>query len=129
MIGGKRDFWSLVEQTAGCWLWVGYTKRDGYGQYLGRPAHRVAYELVVGPIPPGLQIDHLCNNAPCVRPEHLEAVTPQENNRRRDNGGTHCKSGHPYDEANTYIRPNGCRDCRACIRMRARAYYRRKRAA
>lgn len=69
-----------------CWGWVGYVTPNGYGMVGdGRRvtyAHRLAYELYVGPIPPGLHIDHLCRERRCVRPDHLEAVTQAENNRR-----------------------------------------------
>lgn len=66
-----------------CWPWVGSVTGDGYGQMRGRGAHRVAYELHVGPIPTGLVIDHLCHVRHCVNPRHLEAVTNQENSRRQ----------------------------------------------
>lgn len=87
-------FWSKVERTTaeGCWLWRGQLNAWGYGHFrrtlgpgLGRTvkAHRLAYELSVGPIPEGLTLDHLCGQRACVRPDHLEPVTNAENLRRR----------------------------------------------
>ncbi len=115
------QFWGQVVKTDGCWLWSGKIDK-GYGRYNGRGAHRVAYELTVGPIPSGLEIDHVCRTPLCVRPDHLEPVTRLENMRRRYATYTACINGHQYDEANTYIMPRGYRDCRACIRERARRY-------
>lgn len=71
----------------GCWEWTGTLNRDGYGSFqlghgVAARAHRVLYEQLVGPIPEGLHIDHLCYNPCCVRPDHLEPVTQAENNRR-----------------------------------------------
>jgi hypothetical protein len=87
-------FWSKVDRPAGdgCWTWLGQTNQWGYGHFrrtlapgLHRTvkAHRFAYELVVGPIPAGLTLDHLCGTQSCIRPEHLEPVTNAENLRRR----------------------------------------------
>ena len=126
-------FWSMVMRGGDdeCWLWTGGHSGSGYGAFSpGKratpiPAHRYAYESVVGPIPEGLEIDHLCRNRGCVNPKHLEPVTPQENIRRADlaNGkgsaATHCPHGHAYDEANTRHYA-GRRHCRACARERAR---------
>lgn len=83
----EQRFWQKVEKSAdGCWLWAGTILPSGYGQFrvgLGRArAHRFAYELLVGEIPEGLTIDHLCRNIRCVNPDHLEPVTAAENVRR-----------------------------------------------
>jgi hypothetical protein len=82
----EARFWSYVEKTEDCWLWVGAIGSSGYGRLkvAGRDvgAHRFAFELLVGPIPEGLTIDHLCRNRPCVKPDHLEPVTLAENTRR-----------------------------------------------
>jgi hypothetical protein len=122
-------FWAKVDKThpSGCWLWTAGRTANGYGQFTNKGtllAHRVAFELLVGPIPDGCVVDHLCRVRLCVRGEHLEAVTFAENSQR---GGIpiapkiHCPQGHPYDEANTYIRPDGRgRDCRICRNDRQR---------
>lgn len=113
-----------------CIEWAGYIKPNGYGQTgAGEPAHRAAYVASRGPIPEGLEIDHLCRNKQCVNPDHLEPVTRAENARRRFADYTHCANGHEYTIANTYRRPSGFRDCRACGRERVRAYKSRKKAA
>lgn len=110
----------------GCIEWIASVQGEGYGQfYRGQvargghgkiAAHRWSYEYHVGPIPDGLQIDHLCRNRLCVNPDHLEPVTPQVNNSRSLGNGskTHCPWGHPYDVANTYVSPRGGRVCRIC---------------
>lgn len=85
-------------------------------------AHRLAYARVNGAIPEGLEIDHVCRNKQCVNPLHLEAVTHNENIRRRYADYTHCVNGHEYTPENTYIRTNGYRDCRVCIRARVKKY-------
>lgn len=77
----------MVDRTDGCWIWTGHVGKRGYGTVMGerrKPllAHRVMYEKYVGPIPDGLQLDHLCRNRKCVNPKHLEPVTTQENTRR-----------------------------------------------
>lgn len=107
-----------------CWMWLAARDRFGYGcTSLGRGrsrrAHRVIYEWLVGPIPDGLTLDHLCRNKSCVNPSHLEPVTMAENNRRSNNFAgvnsrkTHCPKGHDY-ATNTIRRSNGKRECKAC---------------
>jgi hypothetical protein len=97
--------------------------------------HRWVYEQLVGPIPAGLVLDHLCRNPACVRPMHLEPVTQQENILRGQGLAaanavkTECSRGHPYTEANTYRRPDGYRDCRECVNLRSRERNERRRAS
>lgn len=116
-----------------CWLWRRAVSRNGYGIFFvkdahGRPigggyAHRYAYITFKGPIPEGLELDHLCRVRHCVNPDHLEPVTRRINTlrglkpdqiRRLHADLTHCKRGHPFDEANTIMRPTGGRRCRLC---------------
>lgn len=119
-----------VDRFTGCWEWVAFSDKIGYGRYqlCGRQmlAHRVSYEAECGPIPDGLVIDHLCRNPSCVNPAHLEAVTQLENVRRGKSGlhnarKTHCPRGHEYTPENLLPRKNGKRDCRECSRIRDRA--------
>lgn len=115
-----------------CWIWTGakYTHTShGKFWFTGRvrPAHAASYELFVGPIPEGLEIDHLCRVPSCVNPKHLEAVTHQENMARGFYGmATHCPEGHPYEGDNLYLDPRGERQCRACRRA-AMARFNQKR--
>ena len=125
-------FWSKVNFTDSCWLWTAHKVGKGYGRYWanGRMvlAHRFSYELLVGPIPEGLQIDHLCRIRECVNPRHLEVVTGKENQRRghinQNTRKTHCPQDHPYDEVNTLIScgKRYCRTCRNTRRREARAW-------
>lgn len=119
----QRVLAAITATPTGCWQWTGTVTDQGYGTIWvngkNRKAHRVTYEMFVGPIPDGLTLDHLCRNRPCVNPEHLEPVTQLINNLRGDTLGarnlakTHCPRNHPYDAENTeWYR--GHRYCRAC---------------
>lgn len=129
-------FLAKVERTdSGCWVWRGAIARPGYGRFfLGTTvqwAHRCAYILLIGPIPKGTEIDHLCRNLLCVNPEHLEAVSHRENVRRGNAGKnwsakTHCPQGHTYTDENTY-RWNNMRFCRTCQRGYKERYKQRVR--
>lgn len=127
-------FWAKVNKNGpdGCWQWTaGRLGSTGYGHFEKQPAHRVAYELAIGAIPPGLHIDHLCRNRICVNPDHLEPVTQRENNLRGVGPSALnavkrvCDYGHPFNVANTYHRPDGNRDCRPCKARRERDRQRR----
>ena len=130
--------WSAEDRghTTPCWIWQGPIDRTGYGRVSPHQgAHRVVYEALIGPIPAGLQIDHLCRVRCCVNPEHMEPVTSAENTRRGiwpSSLKTHCVNGHEYTPENTYIRPShkrsGKRGCRRCNAEASRAYAARKRA-
>jgi hypothetical protein len=143
-------FWSKVNKNGPtpkhrpelgpCWLWLGAISH-GYGAFgVGRNkvkrAHRVAYELVKGGIPNGLEPDHLCRVRSCVNPDHLEPVTRLVNimrgagprmTRVRRAAVVKCVNGHPFDKKNTFI-SRGYRVCRQCLRDRSRDYRRTRRA-
>ncbi len=98
----ERFLAKVCISTEGCAEWAGRINPNGYGEFSvgGRNgmAHRWAYEHFVGPIPEGLQLDHLCRNRRCVLPAHLEPVTGRENKARSpfaNQHKTHCKFGHP----------------------------------
>lgn len=117
-------FWRKVVKTSTCWVWTAATNSTGYGcvgiegrRYL---AHRVAYQALVGPIPEGLTIDHLCFNKLCVNPEHLEPVTAAENNRRAAARITRCLRGHELAGDNLIVTSRGSRNCRTCTNARRR---------
>ncbi|MFI8660704.1 HNH endonuclease signature motif containing protein [Rhodococcus qingshengii] len=125
----------------GCLIWTGEITNRGYGRIAIKRqkfmAHRWSYETFVGEIPDGYVVDHICNNPPCVNPEHLQAITQQHNVLRSETDlaainarKTECLRGHPFDTANTYISPrDGSRHCRRCAAERERCRQARKRAA
>lgn len=127
-------FWAKVDRRGpdDCWEWQG-SRHHGYGKFAAgrgrapQQAHRVAYELEVGAIPEGLDIDHLCQNPPCVNPAHLEPVTHRENLRRSDGAPginarkTHCPAGHPLTGDNLITKRSGARNCRTCRNEQQRA--------
>ena len=115
-----------------CLVWTGARNPDGYGRKKvgGRSAmlvHRLAYEVEVGPIPAGMEVDHLCFNRACVCIEHLEAVTTKVNAERRAARQTHCKHGHEFTPENTYRGRRDRRECRICHAARERVRYRNAR--
>lgn len=121
------------EPMSGCWVWVANRYVAGYGQtsvgsktdgsVRKKYVHRLMYELMRGPIPVGLNIDHLCRMPSCVNPDHLEPVTQRENLLRgegiiaRASKATHCPYGHSLDDAYVYY---GKRRCRPCAVERSR---------
>lgn len=131
-------FWPKVakgETTEDCWLWRGGRTESGYARLFRNDpkgqlrAHRVAFELMVGPIPEDLTLDHLCRVRHCVNPWHLEPVTLAVNVLRgeslnaRNARKTQCHNGHPFDGINTHIDAKGHRSCRACSRGRDHLRY------
>jgi hypothetical protein len=118
----EERFWSKVDRRGAgeCWEWLA-CRSDGYGQFYPYHstavlAHRYSYELLVGPIPDGLQLDHLCRNRACVNPAHLEPVTQRVNILRGYGRGaiqarqTTCSQGHPFDKVTRQGR-RGCAKC------------------
>lgn len=121
-------FWDRVDASGPCWIWTGARSTNGYGNWRGRLVHRLAYELLVGPIPDGLTIDHLCRVRNCVNPDHLDPVTLAVNLSRSpmhwkngQSNKTHCRHGHPFDETNTRLY-QGERICRTCSSERQARY-------
>lgn len=129
----EERFWPRVAVGAPdeCWPWQSAVAANGYAYFscgirpnqVTKPVHCIAYELSVGPVPDGRELDHTCRNPICCNPAHLEPVTHLENMRRsfaavghHNARKTHCKRGHLYDEANTRV-SNGKRFCRACARL------------
>lgn len=120
---GERALDLFAYSEDGCWLWTGSLDRNGYGyirETAGRRklrAHRVVYEYVVGPIPDGMELDHLCRVRSCVNPDHLEPVTHRENQRRGESPmgqqarREFCAKGHPLDGIKGATRQRYCKTC------------------
>lgn len=135
-------FWAKVDKNGlnGCWLWTAALHPDGYGRFEHRPAHRIAWEFIKGPVPEGLELDHLCRVRPCVNPSHLEPVTRRENVRRgalpemlREKAAaqTHCYKGHPLSGDNLVLQgpAKKFRVCRTCRAVRQLEKYHRNKEA
>lgn len=124
----KETVLSKIDKTDSCWLWKGAKTYNGYGFFNwqdngkahGKMAHRVVYELLVGPIGTGLTLDHSCRNRICVNPSHLEPMTLGDNIRRslRALSNT-CKYGHEYKEQSAFYQKIGARRCHECHRAKA----------
>ena len=124
-------FMRRVEVSAdGCWRWTGpLDPRFGYARTsiacVRMGVHEAAFVLFVGPVPEGLELDHLCRVRHCCNPLHLEAVTREENMRRMRHPWpseprsalTHCRNGHEYTDDNTYVRADAMKYCRTCARI------------
>jgi len=130
-----------------CWLWKASRQNKGYGQVMRKVdgrwrlllAHRFIYELLVGPIPLGMELNHICHQRGCVNPGHLEVVTHRENMlaagssvgrplravNARSSARTECPRGHAFTAENTGRKRDGSRRCKTCDRE----YAARQRAA
>lgn len=131
----ERFFSYVQREPSGCWLWIGMLNNKGYGTFYvheygnKKAAHIFSYEHFVGPVPEGLELDHLCRMTRCVNYEHLEPVTHKENMHRGVKASrAHCAEGHPFSGDNLII-DNGTRRCRICRNRRKSDREKRKRQA
>jgi hypothetical protein len=115
------------QEQSPCWVWFGAETYRGYGKvtvdYKTLLVHRYVYEMLVGPIPQGMHVHHICNNQLCVNPAHLQIVTPQEHVHLTRPYKTHCKHGHELSGGNLYTTPDGRRQCKACRRATSKRHY------
>lgn len=136
----KKSLWEKLQDKFiiddnYCWVWQGMNAK-GYGRLFIREenhstvvAHKVMYELLMGLVPEGLELDHLCRNRACINPNHLEPVTHLENLLRSpitNSGKTHCKNGHEFTPNNIYRHPQrGSRLCKSCQKEHSKEYRKR----
>lgn len=110
-----------IKKTSTCWIWTSHLTGSGYAQYSdkgkNRVVHKMVYEMLVGKVPDGLELDHLCKVKKCVNPKHLEPVTHSENLIRSYKGRerTQCKRGHEYKQGSYKIRMKNGRETRTCL--------------
>lgn len=136
-VSDDARFWRHVRRTEGCWFWQGSQNGRGYGK-LGRQgkmylAHRVAFFSEYGWCP--RELDHICNERSCVRPNHLQPTSHRLNVLRSAGISalaarvTHCPRGHPYTGGNVKYERDGSRKCRTCANAVARAWRQKQKAA
>lgn len=122
----------LADPEVGCWLWTRPANSWGYGQTTVRgkakAIHRVFYELLIGPIPEGMVLDHICRQRLCVNPMHLQPITHGENVALGRLRKTECPHGHPLEGDNLRITKAGHRACVTCSRDQGRERYHRRKA-